>query len=52
MRLSRRRLDFSEMADLRIAILDSDSGFVRVLVKRAGKWLLLAVQNVNIEPPK
>ena len=36
MRLSRRRLDFSEMADLRIAILDSDSGFVRVLVKRAG----------------
>ncbi len=24
------------MADLRIAILDSDSGFVRVLVKRAG----------------
>jgi DNA-binding response OmpR family regulator len=25
-----------EMADLRIAILDSDSGFVRVLVKRAG----------------
>jgi len=23
-----------------------------VLVKRAGKWLLLAVQNVNIEPPK
>ena len=36
MRLSRRRLDFREMADLRIAILDSDSGFVRVLVKRAG----------------
>ena len=36
MRLSRIRLDFSEMADLRIAILDSDSGFVRVLVKRAG----------------
>jgi DNA-binding response OmpR family regulator len=29
-------LDFSAMADLRIAILDSDSGFVRVLVKRAG----------------
>ena len=23
-----------------------------VLVKRADKWLLLAVQNVNIEPPK
>ena len=30
------RLDFGAMADLRIAILDSDSGFVRVLVKRAG----------------
>ncbi len=29
-------LDFGAMADLRIAILDSDSGFVRVLVKRAG----------------
>ena len=29
-------LDFRAMADLRIAILDSDSGFVRVLVKRAG----------------
>ena len=28
-------LDFAAMADLRIAILDSDSGFVRVLVKRA-----------------
>ena len=28
-------LDFRAMADLRIAILDSDSGFVRVLVKRA-----------------
>ena len=36
MRLSRGRLDLREMADLRIAILDSDSGFVRVLVKRAG----------------
>jgi DNA-binding response OmpR family regulator len=30
------RLDLRAMADLRIAILDSDSGFVRVLVKRAG----------------
>jgi DNA-binding response OmpR family regulator len=29
-------LDSRAMADLRIAILDSDSGFVRVLVKRAG----------------
>jgi DNA-binding response OmpR family regulator len=29
-------LDSMAMADLRIAILDSDSGFVRVLVKRAG----------------
>jgi DNA-binding response OmpR family regulator len=29
-------IDFRAMADLRIAILDSDSGFVRVLVKRAG----------------
>jgi DNA-binding response OmpR family regulator len=29
-------LDSRQMADLRIAILDSDSGFVRVLVKRAG----------------
>jgi DNA-binding response OmpR family regulator len=29
-------LDFGAMADLRIAILDTDSGFVRVLVKRAG----------------
>jgi DNA-binding response OmpR family regulator len=28
-------LDLAVMADLRIAILDSDSGFVRVLVKRA-----------------
>ena len=26
----------TQMADLRIAVLDSDSGFVRVLVKRAG----------------
>ena len=30
------RIDFRAMADPRIAILDSDSGFVRVLVKRAG----------------
>ena len=30
------RLDFLSMPDLRIAILDSDSGFVQVLVKRAG----------------
>jgi DNA-binding response OmpR family regulator len=29
-------IDFGAMAELRIAILDSDSGFVRVLVKRAG----------------
>src|SRR5919109_1579728 len=29
-------IDFVAMPDLRIAILDSDSGFVQVLVKRAG----------------
>ena len=29
-------IDFLAMPDLRIAILDSDSGFVQVLVKRAG----------------
>ena len=36
------------MADLRIAILDSDSGFVRVLVKRAGD---LGWQHRRLEAP-
>jgi DNA-binding response OmpR family regulator len=31
-----RCVDSAAMADMRLAILDSDSGFVRVLVKRAG----------------